>query len=43
MVEIDALKLLLSSEFEMRDLGHAKNILDMEIMRNKKEGKMFLF
>ncbi|KAH9650014.1 hypothetical protein KPL70_026198 [Citrus sinensis] len=40
--EIDALKLLLSLEFDMKDLGHAKKILGLEIRRNRKEGKIFL-
>ena len=40
--EIDALKLLLNSEFDMKDLGHAKKILGMEIRRNINEGKIFL-
>ena len=39
---IEALKELLSSEFDMKDLGHARKILGMDIMRNKKEGIMFL-
>ena len=40
--EIEALKELLSSEFDMKDLGHAKKILGMDIKRNRKEGTMFL-
>ncbi|KAH9767149.1 hypothetical protein KPL71_011170 [Citrus sinensis] len=40
--EIDALKLLFSSEFDMKDLGYTKKILGMEIRRNKNEGKTFL-
>ena len=33
--EITTLKKLLSSEFEMKDLGAAKKILGMEITRDK--------
>ncbi|KAH9650187.1 hypothetical protein KPL70_026271 [Citrus sinensis] len=40
--EIEALKELLNSEFDMKDLGHAKKILGMDIKRNRKEGTMFL-
>ncbi|KAH9684927.1 hypothetical protein KPL70_013734 [Citrus sinensis] len=40
--EIDQLKRLLSSEFEMKDIGHAKKILGVEIIRNRKAGTMFL-
>ena len=36
--EIEVLKELLSSEFDMKDLGHAKKILGMDIKRNRKEG-----
>ncbi|KAH9791941.1 CCHC-type domain-containing protein [Citrus sinensis] len=40
--EIDKLKVLLNSEFEMKDLGYAKKILGMEIRRNRSKGIMFL-
>ncbi|KAH9706111.1 hypothetical protein KPL70_012113 [Citrus sinensis] len=40
--EIDKLKGLLSSEFEMKDIGPAKKILGVEIIRNRKVGTMFL-
>ncbi|CAN1285750.1 Retrovirus-related Pol polyprotein from transposon TNT 1-94, partial [Linum perenne] len=36
-VEIDKLKVQLSKEFEMKDLGEAKKILGMEIKRDRKE------
>ena len=39
--EIEALKELLSSEFDTKDLGHARKILGMDIRRNMKEGTMF--
>ena len=41
-VEITTLKKLLSSEFDMKDLGAAKKILDMEITRDKKSDLLFL-
>jgi len=41
-VEIDKLKDQLSKEFEMKDLGEAKKILDMEINRDKERGKLWL-
>ena len=40
--EIDKLKVLLNSEFEMKDLGYARKILGMEIRINKSKGKLFL-
>ncbi|KAH9698599.1 hypothetical protein KPL71_024065 [Citrus sinensis] len=40
--EITVLKNLLSSEFEMKDLGPAKKILGMEIKRDRSKGIMFL-
>jgi hypothetical protein len=40
--EITTLKKLLSSEFEMKDLGAAKKILGMEITRDRKAGLLFL-
>ena len=42
MEVIDDLKLLLNSEFDMKDLGRAKKILGMEIKKNKKDGMLFL-
>ena len=41
-IEITTLKKLLSSEFDMKDLGAAKKILDMEITRDKKSDLLFL-
>lgn len=41
-VEIDQLIGLLSSEFEMKDIGPAKKILGVEIIRNRKNETMFL-
>jgi hypothetical protein len=40
--EITTLKRLLSSEFEMKDLGAAKKILGKEITRDRKAGLFFL-
>ena len=40
--EIEALKQKLNSEFDMKDLGHAKKILGMEIKRDRRKGTMFL-
>ena len=40
--EITTLKKLLSSEFEMKDLGAAKKILGMEIIRDRNSGLLFL-
>jgi hypothetical protein len=42
MLEINTLKSLLGDEFEMKDLGAAKNILGMEIHRDRKVGKLYL-
>lgn len=39
---VDELKALLSSEFEMKDLGDAKKILGMEITRDRARGKLTL-
>ena len=39
---IDKLKKDLSSEFEMKDLGEAKKMLDMEIERDRRSGKVSL-
>ncbi|GKF56483.1 retrovirus-related pol polyprotein from transposon TNT 1-94, partial [Tanacetum coccineum] len=40
--EIETLKTQLKSEFEMKDLGEAKMILGMEIVRDRKLRKLFL-
>jgi hypothetical protein len=40
-IDIANLKALLSSEFEMKDLGAAKKILGMEITRDRKFGLLF--
>ena len=40
--EIHKLKLLLSGEFEMKDLGPASKILDREIRRDRTYGKLYL-
>ncbi|KAH9800560.1 hypothetical protein KPL71_000707 [Citrus sinensis] len=40
--EIEVLKQLLNSEFDMKDLGPARKILGMEIIRNMKKGTMIL-
>jgi len=39
---IDKLKKNSSSEFEMKDLGEAKKVLDMEIERDRRSGKVSL-
>jgi len=41
-IEITKLKKLLSSVFDMKDLGAAKKILGMEITRDRKSGLLFL-
>ncbi len=40
--EINRLKEVLSSEFEMKDLGAAKKILGMEIWRDRKAGRLYV-
>ena len=40
--EITTLKKLLSSKFEMKDLGAAKKILGMEITRDRNSSLLFL-
>ena len=40
--EIHKLKLLLSGEFEMKDLGPASKILGREIRRDRTYGKLYL-
>jgi hypothetical protein len=42
MCEVDRLKSLLYKEFEMKDLGAAKKILDMEIRRDGEARKLWL-
>lgn len=39
---IDDLKLLLNSEFDMKNPGKAKKIFGIEIKRNRKDGILFL-
>lgn len=39
--EIEALKQLLNSEFDMKDLGQAKKILSTDIRKDKGKGTMF--
>ena len=40
--EIEKLKTQLNQEFEMKDLGEAKNILGMEITRDREGDKICL-
>ncbi|KAH9717481.1 hypothetical protein KPL71_021830 [Citrus sinensis] len=40
--EIEKLKVMLNSEFDMKDLGTAKKILGVEIKRNRTKGEIFL-
>jgi len=40
--EIAKLKAQLSKEFEMKDLGAAKKILGMEVVRDRKSSKLYL-
>ena len=40
--EIRKVKVQLNKEFEMKDLGAAKKILGMEILRDRKAGKLYL-
>ena len=40
--DIDALKAMLNSEFEMKDLGAAKKILGMEIWRDRNAGLLYV-
>ena len=42
MIEMARVKRLLNLEFEMKDLGHAKKILDIEITTNRKEKVLYL-
>lgn len=42
MNQIDILKEQLNGEFEMKDLGLAKKILGIELIKNRKKGTLFL-
>jgi hypothetical protein len=42
MKEIAALKAQLSCEFDIKDLGAAKKILGMKIIRDRKSGLLYL-
>ena len=42
LIEIQKLKVILDSEFEMKDLGPAKKILGMEIRRDRVNKKLVL-
>ena len=42
LIEVEKLKRLLASEFDMKDLGDAKKILGMEIFRDRKKGELYL-
>ena len=42
MSEVDRLKILLSREFDMKDLGAAKKILGMEIHRERATRRFWL-
>jgi hypothetical protein len=42
MKEVVALMAQLSREFDMKDLGVAKKILGMEIIRDRKSGLLYL-
>ena len=42
MLNIEKLKKLLCSEFEMKDLSATKKILGMEIHKDKKAGMLYL-
>ena len=43
MSKINELKGMSNSEFDMKNLGAAKKILRMEIKRDRKNGKLYLF
>ncbi|GJW21741.1 retrovirus-related pol polyprotein from transposon TNT 1-94 [Tanacetum coccineum] len=40
--ELNKLKIILNTEFDMKDLGAARKILGIEIIRDRKHGKLFL-
>ena len=42
IVEVNKLKLLLSREFDMKDLGIAKKILEIEIRRDRDAKRLWL-
>ncbi|GKA61462.1 retrovirus-related pol polyprotein from transposon TNT 1-94 [Tanacetum coccineum] len=42
MEEIKKLKILLNTEFDMKDLGATRKILGIKIIRDQKHGKLFL-
>jgi hypothetical protein len=42
MKEVTALKAQLSRKFDMKDLGDAKKILGMEIIKDRKSGMLYL-
>ncbi|GKB99579.1 retrovirus-related pol polyprotein from transposon TNT 1-94 [Tanacetum coccineum] len=42
MEEVKKLKILLNTKFDVKDLGAARKILGMEIIRDRKHGKLFL-
>jgi hypothetical protein len=42
MKEVTALKAQLSRKFDMKDLGAAKKILGMEIIKDRKSGMLYL-
>ena len=42
LFEVENFKVLLSSEFDMKDLGEAKKILGMEILRDRAKGILYL-
>ncbi|GKB23082.1 transposable element [Tanacetum coccineum] len=42
MEEVKKLKIILNTEFDMKDLGAARKILGMEIIRDRNHGKLFL-
>ncbi|GJY08330.1 retrovirus-related pol polyprotein from transposon TNT 1-94 [Tanacetum coccineum] len=42
MEEVKKLKILLNTEFDMKDLGAARKILGMEIILDRQHGKLFL-
>jgi len=41
MSKINELKGMLNSEFDMKDLSSAKKILEMEIKRDRKNGRLY--
>ena len=40
--QIEKINEILKSEFDMKDLGHAKNILEMEIIRDRANKFLYL-